>query len=316
MKIHPSQPPPSAIDFIGDVHGHASALENLLCKMGYTPSGRGYRPPNGHIAVFVGDLIDRGPDVPRVLEIVHAMHSEGFAKVIMGNHEYNALCFYTPGDKEGYIRSRKTSTFHQPEMSALSLASFPGLWDRYIEWFRTFPLYLDFGPIRCVHACWNKPDIERLAGRDFSSDGLLESSAVYKSDDFRMIERILKGPEINLPETHSVKDNDGRDWRGVRTRWWGQLHGESFKQLQFPQTGELPDILPDPAELQVIEPYADDEPMLIFGHYWCRAIQPAPIRHNLACIDYSVAKGGYLTAYRWEGEQAFSSDRFHSARPG
>lgn len=48
-------------DIIGDVHGHADEFEGLLRMMGYVPRGRGYRPPVGRQVVFLGDLIDHGP---------------------------------------------------------------------------------------------------------------------------------------------------------------------------------------------------------------------------------------------------------------
>ena len=47
-------------DIIGDVHGHADALSALLDKMGYVHSRGAFRHPS-RTAVFVGDLIDRGP---------------------------------------------------------------------------------------------------------------------------------------------------------------------------------------------------------------------------------------------------------------
>ena len=47
-------------DIIGDIHGHADQLEALLSELGYRPSGGAHRHPHRQ-AVFVGDLIDRGP---------------------------------------------------------------------------------------------------------------------------------------------------------------------------------------------------------------------------------------------------------------
>ena len=58
-----------AYDLIGDVHGQADKLAGLLRLMGYMPEQRGYRAPKGRKAVFLGDLIDRGPEQVRTLEI-------------------------------------------------------------------------------------------------------------------------------------------------------------------------------------------------------------------------------------------------------
>ncbi|MEV7092077.1 polynucleotide kinase-phosphatase [Amycolatopsis sp. NPDC051045] len=70
-------------DVIGDVHGCAAELEELLAELGYVDGVH----PAGRTAVFVGDLVDRGPDTPGVLRRVMAMASSGNALVVCGNHE-------------------------------------------------------------------------------------------------------------------------------------------------------------------------------------------------------------------------------------
>ncbi|MET9544711.1 polynucleotide kinase-phosphatase [Streptomyces sp. NPDC006627] len=70
-------------DIIGDVHGCAAELETLLTKLGYVDGAH----PEGRTAVFVGDLVDRGPDTPGVLRRVMAMVAAGSALCVPGNHE-------------------------------------------------------------------------------------------------------------------------------------------------------------------------------------------------------------------------------------
>jgi polynucleotide kinase-phosphatase len=77
-------------DIVGDVHGCAAELASLLGKLGYRPEpGRGgaLAHPAGRMAVFVGDLVDRGPDTPWVLRTVQAMTEAGSALCVAGNHE-------------------------------------------------------------------------------------------------------------------------------------------------------------------------------------------------------------------------------------
>ncbi|WP_040741606.1 polynucleotide kinase-phosphatase [Nocardia tenerifensis] len=80
-------------DVIGDVHGCRAELETLLGELGYIigrdDAGRaiGARHPEGRTAVFVGDLVDRGPDTPGVLRLVMGMVAEGTALCVTGNHE-------------------------------------------------------------------------------------------------------------------------------------------------------------------------------------------------------------------------------------
>lgn len=70
-------------DIIGDIHGCRSELETLLTELGYEDGHH----PEGRTAVFVGDLVDRGPDSPGVLRRVMAMVAAGDALCVPGNHE-------------------------------------------------------------------------------------------------------------------------------------------------------------------------------------------------------------------------------------
>jgi protein phosphatase len=84
-----------AFDIIGDVHGCCDELELLLAKLGYALEwiGEGenrrclVEPPVGRRAIFVGDLVDRGPRTPDVLRLVHAMVTSGAAFCVPGNHD-------------------------------------------------------------------------------------------------------------------------------------------------------------------------------------------------------------------------------------
>jgi protein phosphatase len=82
-------------DIIGDVHGCADELETLLVRLGYMvqwSEAAGERqvtitPPDGRKAVFVGDLVDRGPRTPDVIRIVMAMTQARQGYAVMGNHD-------------------------------------------------------------------------------------------------------------------------------------------------------------------------------------------------------------------------------------
>ncbi|MEZ4379937.1 MAG: polynucleotide kinase-phosphatase [Nannocystaceae bacterium] len=78
-------------DIIGDVHGCYAELLELLGKLGYRVGGTReapeVTPPPGRKAIFLGDLIDRGPDAPGALRLAMAMVRSGDALAIVGNHE-------------------------------------------------------------------------------------------------------------------------------------------------------------------------------------------------------------------------------------
>ncbi|WP_089104194.1 polynucleotide kinase-phosphatase [Streptomyces hyaluromycini] len=86
-------------DIVGDIHGCASELDSLLAKLGYRDGVH----PQGRTAVFVGDLVDRGPDSPGVLRRVMSMVGSGNALCVPGNHE----------NKYGrYLKGRKVQHTH------------------------------------------------------------------------------------------------------------------------------------------------------------------------------------------------------------
>ena len=78
-------------DIIGDVHGCADELEELLGKLGFEKTSIAYTHPAGRKAVFVGDLVDRGPRVLDVLSIVRNMVKLGSALCVPGNHDIKLL---------------------------------------------------------------------------------------------------------------------------------------------------------------------------------------------------------------------------------
>jgi polynucleotide kinase-phosphatase len=86
---------PGPFDIIGDVHGCFDELAQLLAQLGYSPfeanGTRSFVPPAGRKAVFLGDLVDRGPNTPDVLRLVMSMIEQGNAYCVPGNHDIKLL---------------------------------------------------------------------------------------------------------------------------------------------------------------------------------------------------------------------------------
>jgi hypothetical protein len=179
-------------------------LEALLGRLGYVQRGGVYRHP-GRQAVLVGDLIDRGPDQLRVLEIVRAMVYSGAALVTMGNHEFNAIAWLTCDAHGRPCRehSAKNSSQHGEFLRQVRARS--AQHHRWVEWLATLPLWLDLGGLRVVHACWDDASRATLGGSTLTP----EMVHAKQGDPLHgAIEVLLKGPELDFPSGVGYLDSD------------------------------------------------------------------------------------------------------------
>ena len=285
-------------DLIGDIHGHADALEAWLRTHGYEPLGKGYRHPERTL-IFLGDLIDRGKQVRRVVEIARAMVDSGAAKVIMGNHEFNALCFHTP-DRENKGQYLRAHTELHVKQHRETLAAFAGAGEMndLLGWLYTLPMWLELPELRAIHACWHPQSLDQL--RERCPEGLLNPELLVECAKkggvlYEPIENILKGLEVSLPPGFSFKDKEGHERRKVRIKWCAPSQGQTFRRYSFPEQLSLPDT---PIEGVDVMGYPHHEKPVFFGHYWLRDAEPSPVTSNAFCLDYSVAAGGFLCGYR------------------
>ena len=123
-------------DFIGDIHGHADKLEELLLKLGYVKRNGAYSHPERKV-LFVGDYIDRGPKIKETLEIVKAMVESENAIALMGNHEYNALCFHFKDTEGGHLREHQIKNILQHSKTLEQFKNRQREYEDYLEWFKT-----------------------------------------------------------------------------------------------------------------------------------------------------------------------------------
>jgi len=297
-------------DIIGDIHGHADTLRALLKKLGYVETNGVYCHPE-RLVIFVGDFIDRGPKIRETLQIVRAMVDAGTALAVMGNHEYNALCFHTRNGYGGFLRPHTKAKAEQHQATLDQIAKpFPDEWKEWLEWFKTLPLFLDLGRLRVVHACWDNEQIAVLHASNRLSDGLLRASATKGTPEYDAIEVLLKGKEIKLPDGHTFTTKDGQIRHEIRVKWWVPADGRTYHALSLPTYDTAPKV-PVPASKSLEGGYATKEPPVIVGHYWLVPAKPARLAPNIACVDYSVAtEGGMLVAYRWDGEDEIYPSRF------
>ncbi len=297
-------------DLIGDIHGHADHLEALLLKMGYTIKNGSYAHPDRKV-LFVGDYIDRGPKIRKTLKIVRRMVESGNAIALMGNHEYNAICFHYPESEGGHLRKHEIKNIIQHFKTLKQFENRQDTYNEYIDWFKTLPLYYETEHFRAVHACWDDAHIDflrRSLKEDKLTGELIFQAAKKGSPLYEAVEIVLKGKEIALPEGITFKDKDGAIRKDIRIKWWENPARFTFKQLSVEPIQDLPDEPIDPSHLSDSSYYAESDKPVFFGHYWLKG-NPSIFKKNICCLDYSVAKCGYLVAYRYDNEEILSAGK-------
>ena len=297
-------------DIIGDIHGHGTALSELLKKLNYTEQNGVFRHPERRV-IFVGDFIDRGSEHRKALTICRNMVEQGSALAVMGNHEFNAICYGTPDPENTGVFLRKHSESnrqaHQAFLDEYPLGS--AEYKDMIDWFRTLPLFLDLDAIRVVHAVWHQPSLKVLQPWINVDHCLLADAYVQASrrgsDVYNAVENLLKGIEFKLPEGYSIKDQSGKVRTEVRLKWWDELATRLPEAATNTGNVDLPEMdLPGN-----IYRYRDSVP-LFFGHYWMQG-NPETLSPNIACVDFSSkSENGKLVAYRWQGERILNDDHF------
>ncbi|MET1078412.1 MAG: metallophosphoesterase [Pseudomonas sp.] len=308
--------PTRSYDLIGDVHGCARTLERLLERLGYSQQEGSWRHPR-RMALFLGDIIDRGPRIREALHLVRDMVENGQALCIMGNHEFNALGWSTPalpGSGQRFVREHTPRHARLLHETLSQFEAYPVEWREFLDWFYQLPLFIDAGRFRLVHACWDAELIAPLRG--LFADGrvdeaFIQAAAVPGSFASTVFDRLLRGTDMRLPHGLSLTTDEGFTRRFFRTKFWEE-DPQTYGDVVF-----QPDALPALAaqtplselEKEQLLVYGANEPLLFVGHYWRRG-KPAPIRPNLACLDYSAVMYGKLVAYRLDQETRLDPAKF------
>ena len=313
----------SGYDVIGDIHGHADKLTGLLREMGYEQRSGVWRHSERTV-VFVGDLIDRGPQQRESIEVPRAMVEAGSAHMVLGNHEFNAIAYAQWNEERGhYCRSRlgaqgeKHYEQHEAFIDQIGLDT-PAHRDA-LKWFKTLPLWLDLDGLRVVHACWHDTAIDHLRPLVNETGGVTDELIVNGTTPghatHNAIETIVKGPEIDLGG-RAYLDKGGHRRDKARRRWWDKSARTlrdiaqippgttGLSHSPFPPLPETP--IPDARE----HAYTGGVPVIV-GHYW-ETGTPTVLGVRAACVDYSAGKGGPLVAYQWSGETELTDEHFVS----
>ena len=137
MKSLVQNLPAGPLDVVGDVHGDIAALQELLNHLGYDPAGN---HADARKLVFLGDLVDRGPDSVAVVRIVKRLIESGAAQCVLGNHELNILLNQKKFDNGWFFgepfRDAATGEIVDQELADDSIRA------EIVDFFQTLPLVL------------------------------------------------------------------------------------------------------------------------------------------------------------------------------
>jgi hypothetical protein len=319
------------IDIVGDVHGELDALRSLLGHLGYDSEGR---HQEGRRLVFIGDLCDRGPDSPGVVDWVRRQVLAGRAQCLLGNHELLLLLGESRESLRWYLDPS------HPELQpggkyAHSRVVPPELKAAFREFFESLPLVLERSDLRLVHAAWLPAAIRAL--REQPRESVLE---LYRNAESQIEARLqrdgtaaleaaereahaarLQGPEGDPPLLPALAEANLRRNldNPVRAMTFGpdRLASRPYYVMERWRMAERD---------RWWDAYTDDTPV-VMGHYW-RKSQPSvavpqvgpkmpPVfdpdlapgtwlgpKHNVYCVDFSV---GARFAERQRGASEFST---------
>ncbi len=328
------------LDIIGDVHGEIEALNNLLSELGYAEDGS---HKNSRRLVFVGDLVDRGPDSPAVVERVMELVNRGAAQCVLGNHELNLLLGLVKKDNH-WFSIPDDSDEHPAELVSQEQQK------SFLEFFAQLPLALENSRIRVAHACWHPESIARLR-----QDQALGLSVVELHERYRQtIEQDLESRPV-----WGEFQNDKQVWKNRLTDDCPKPDMlNSFATIDSEHQMRNPiKVVTSGVEVPAREPFPaggkwrfvgrrrwwDDTShpeMIVIGHYWrnvcegvvCDEKRFGPClfdgippnawmgtRNRVYCIDFSVGSRpsergknqeftGKLSAFRYPEEEVMHDD--------
>jgi hypothetical protein len=323
------------IDVIGDVHGEVAALVSLLERLGCDPERSTVDRP----IVFVGDLVDRGPNSVEVIEIAQRLVDAGNAQVVLGNHELNLLLNkekegngWLLGHSDGWHDGDKRVPFGSRQAGDSERA-------KILAFLRSLPVALESSTLRIVHAAWDPLAIEKAR----LAESLEEFMTPAPVD--------LSGIDLSgAPTDHELTDptRPVAFHAGLAEKQMREQNTQPVKVLTSGRerpipAGSAPRYLSGKWRLLERDPWWESDPderAVVFGHYWRKragavgfGTKADPFegiaathwfvgRQQAFCVDYSVGlrfrarhlqadphRDCALAALRWPERLLFYDDR-------
>ncbi|MCA9136695.1 MAG: metallophosphoesterase [Planctomycetales bacterium] len=262
------------IDIVGDVHGEIEPLRSLMMHLGYSQDGVHC---DGRRLVFVGDLTDRGPDSPAVVNLVKTMIDSGRAQCVLGNHDLNLLLDHRKHDNGWFYGE---PFFADDAVVPQALAD-ESVRETVLGLFRDLPVALQRDDLCIVHACWNDEMIDdakhahdavalyhrhhELIEASFPGLDLDGVAKGLKHQNENPIKKLTSGPEERIDKPI---ESSGKLRFEKRVQWWKDYQGK----------------------------------FCVFGHYSIPYGEPRG-SESAFCVDYGVGK-------RWQERRSGTTAGF------
>ncbi len=305
-----------SLDIVGDVHGEIDALSDLIRELGYSETGE---HADGRRLVFVGDLVDLGPDSPAVLKLVMKMVKNERAKCVLGDHELNLLLGERSPDNSWWFDPKKAIAHSMAPVEESDRADFE-------QFLLGLPLALESSELRIVHACWDTQRIDDMVFQHQFTPVL----EIYRHGEEKVRAHIGK-PELVASLAKEIEQY-GRLL--VDPNWFPAFLPSIAEAYVTKQMGNTVRILTSGRVAPKVRPswdggkwcmaerikwwdgYKDDRPVIV-GHYWRRwsnesvsfcdkghrdlltGVSPRDWmgrRENVFCVDYSAGARERLRA--------------------
>ena len=252
------------LDIVGDVHGEIDALRSLMRHLGYAADGT---HPDEKRLVFVGDLTDRGPDSPAVIDLVKSLVDAGRAQCVLGNHDLNILLGEHKHDNRWFF-GEKWSLDRSGEPNPATMAD-DDIQHRVLHFFKSLPLVLERDGLRVVHACWDDAMVEIAR----------ESHDAVKL--FRQHDTLIKARHVNSSLDDIDKGLEHQNLNPVKVLTSGK---ERRVEPPFYVSGKL--------RYEERVPWWEHytaNPLCVFGHYSNYRGEKS-LSSRAICVDFAVAK--------------------------
>ena len=321
--------PSGALDIVGDVHGEWAVLQQLLRHLGYDERGE---HPQGRRLVFIGDIVDRGPDSPAALAWVMRAREQHGVLGVLGNHELNILAGDPKDGSAWFFDSRMPEDTQYLPYQRLPIDERSGV----LADLQTWPLVLQREDLRLVHAAWLPESINAIHGLDPERNiaqwynyfdkhvhELVEHQPWYPQyqQEYKQYDALLGQEDLHPPMLSGHTEFELSRWKQnpVRALVSGSEEPVSepfYAGARWRFTGRS----------AWWERYHDDVPV-VMGHYWRlwqshtasksrhAGLMPADgsawfgAKNNVFCIDFSIGA-------RWRDRQqnlAPAQSKFHLA---